>query len=118
MFKKIYINIIVALLLSPAVLRPLFAAESGEGIDNPLGNATPSLSALFEAVTKVAVQLGTVVAGLAIMYGGYLYVTANGNEEKLQQAQKTITWAMVGTAVLLGSTVIFKAIEGTIRGLK
>ena len=84
-------------------------------LTNPLGNDTNSLSALLEAVTNVLIQLGAIVAALAIMYGGFLYVTAQGNEEKLQKAQATVTWALVGTAVLLGSRVIFKVIEGTIK---
>ena len=51
------------------------------------------------------------------MYGGFLYVTAGGDEEKLGKAQKTITWALVGTAVLLGANVIMNAIQGTISSL-
>lgn len=86
-------------------------------IQNPLGNSNNSLSKLFESITDVAIQLGTVVAGLAIMYAGYMYVTAAGNEEKVNSAQKTLTWAMIGTAILLGAKVIFTAIKGTITSI-
>ena len=82
---------------------------------NPL--KSNSLNAFFTGISSVAIQLGTIIAGLAIMYGGFLYVTAGGDEEKLGKAQKTITWALVGTAVLLGANVIMTAIQGTISSL-
>jgi len=95
-----------------------FAAMSegdGGGIKNPI--KADSLAALFENLVSVAIELGTILSVLGIMYGGYLYVTAQGNEEKLGQAQKTVTWALVGTAVLLGARTIMAAIRGTVEQL-
>lgn len=110
LFRQIGISIIIFVFFFSFAL----SAPNDGKIGNPLGGAN-SLSALLEAVTNVLIQLGAIVAALAIMYGGFLYVTAQGNEEKLQKAQATVTWALVGTAVLLGSKVIFKVIDGTIR---
>lgn len=104
--------ILISTLLTFCSFSLVFAQDTK--ISNPLGG-TNSLSALLGAITKVLIQLGAIVSALAIMYGGFLYVTAQGNEEKLQKAQATVTWALVGTAVLLGSRVIFKVIEGTIK---
>lgn len=83
-------------------------------IQIPLGS-TNSLPQLFSSIVDTIIMLGTVVAALAIMYGGFLYVTASGDEEKLGKAKNSMTWALVGTAVLLGAKVIAKAIEETIR---
>lgn len=92
-------------------------AQSGSNvIGNPLGN-TNSLSALFSAIVSVLIQLGTIVGALAIMYGGFLFVTSGGNEEKLQKAKVTLTWAVVGIAILLGARIIFAVIEGTVKQL-
>lgn len=82
-------------------------------IPNPI--KANSLKELFEGIVSVLIELGTIVAVLGIMYGGLMYVTAQGNEEKLQMAQKTITWALVGTAVLLGARAIMAAVQGTIE---
>lgn len=95
-----------------------FAAGVGGndgGLQNPI--KANSLSALFDGIVSVAIELGTILSVLGIMYGGFLYVTAQGNEEKLGAAQKTITWALVGTAVLLGARVIMAAIRGTVEQL-
>ncbi|MDQ5950489.1 MAG: hypothetical protein QG585_431 [Patescibacteria group bacterium] len=112
--KKISPHFLAFLVLSLVSSSFVLAQGNNNKIGNPLGG-TNSLSALLGAVTNVLIQLGAIVAALAIMYGGFLYVTAQGNEEKLQKAQATVTWALVGTAVLLGSRVIYKVIDGTIR---
>lgn len=82
---------------------------------NPL--KAKSLTQFFDGIIGVAIQLGAVIAGLSIMYGGFLYVTALGDEEKITKAYKTMTWSLVGTAVLLGAHVIMLAIRGTIEQL-
>lgn len=79
---------------------------------NPL--QAKSLPALIDSLATVVLQLGVIVAALSIMYGGFLYVTAQGNEEKLASAQKAITWSLVGTAILIGAKVIIKVVTGTI----
>ncbi|MES2409395.1 MAG: hypothetical protein V4509_03805 [Patescibacteria group bacterium] len=91
--------------------------NSTAGIPNPLGDKTNSLQAFFMGILSICIQLGTIVAVLAIMYGGFLYVTAQGDEEKLGKAYKTITWALVGTAILLGSRTIMAAVTDTVKQL-
>lgn len=114
MFKQFSIRYIsISAFLTICSFTLVFGQQ--DKITNPLGGDVNSLSALLGAVTDVLIQLGAIVAALAIMYGGFLYVTAQGNEEKLQKAQATVTWALVGTAVLLGSRVIYKVIAGTIK---
>lgn len=89
--------------------------STGAQIPNPI--EADSLADFFNGIVGVLIELGTIVAVLGIMYGGFLYVTAQGNEEKLGQAYKTITWALVGTAVLLGARAIMAAVKGTIEDL-
>lgn len=84
-------------------------------IGNPI--KAKSITDFFLSLTKVCIQIGTVVAGLAIIYGGLMFVTAQGDEEKIGKARNTMTWALVGTAILLGANVIVTAIQGTINTL-
>lgn len=86
-------------------------------IPNPLGGSVNSLPAFFSAIISVVIELGTIVAVLAIMYGGFLYVTAQGDEEKLGKAYKTLTWAIVGTAILLGARTIMAVVTDTVKQL-
>lgn len=95
------------------------ALAGSEGDPNKIPNPikSDSLSAFFENIVSVCIELGTIVAVLGIIYGGFLYVTAQGSEEKLEKAYKTITWALVGTAILLGARAIMAAISGTVGDL-
>ncbi len=120
--KKILIHLASASLLLGVFAVAAHAANLPAGgdtskIDNPLGSSTNSLAAFFDTIVGVAIELGTIVSVLAIMYGGFLYVSAQGNEEQLAKAYKTITWALVGTAVLLGSRTIMAAVSGTVKEL-
>jgi hypothetical protein len=55
---------------------------------------------------------------LAIIYCGFLFVTAQGNSEKLKKAKQALLYTIVGAALLLGSLVITRAIQGTVDEIK
>src|SRR3989344_8110183 len=79
-------------------------------LDNPfsIGN---SLFALMKAVVdKIILPIGGILAVLAFIYSGFLYVTAQGNESKLATAHKALLYTAIGTAVLLGSWVLANVI--------
>jgi hypothetical protein len=84
-------------------------------LDNPL--RFTSISGLITALIKLLIQIGLSVAVLFIVYAGFLYVTAAGNSEKVTQAHQVFLWAVVGTAVLLGSLVIMEVIQSTIKDI-
>ncbi len=113
-FNK-YFTIIYGFLLNASFA---FAqqADDPNKLNSPI--AATSLQEFFSGIVDVLIQLGVVVSALGIMYGGFLLVTAQGDEEKVANGRKTITWAVVGTAVLLGAKVIFVAIKGTVEQLK
>lgn len=83
-------------------------------LQNPLGQNT-DIYALIQKVVEIAMKLGVVIAVLFIIYSGFLFVKAQGNSEKLEEAKKTFFYTIVGTAVLLGSWVISSVIQETIK---
>ena len=99
----------------------LFSATSALAtdtkIDNPLGTKTASIPAFLKSIITGATEIGAIVGALSIMYGGFLYATAQGDEEKLKKAKTTVTWAIVGMAVLIGATAIIAAVESTVKGV-
>jgi hypothetical protein len=109
-------SFIISAVLCSAATKSFAQSTNPNQIDSPI-KAT-SLAEFFSAIVDTMIQLGVVVSALAIMYGGFLLVTAQGDEEKVAQGRKTLTWAMVGTGVLLGAKVIFVVIKGTVDQLK
>lgn len=79
---------------------------------NPLSvNSFPDLIQII--LEDIVVPIGGIVATLAIVYSGFLFVTAQGNPEKLSQARSAFTWAVIGGLIILGAWAIAQAIEAT-----
>lgn len=88
------------------------------GIDNPFkfkGNLYELVRYIIE---EIVLKIGAVLCVLAFIFSGFLYVTAQGNASKIENANRSLMYSAIGTAVLLGSWTIAKMIEGTINQLK
>jgi hypothetical protein len=49
---------------------------------------------------------------LFIVYGGFLYITSGGNQQKTEKAKKTLTYAILGLILVVLSGLILKLITG------
>ncbi|OHA15708.1 MAG: hypothetical protein A3A10_01930 [Candidatus Tagabacteria bacterium RIFCSPLOWO2_01_FULL_42_9] len=87
----------------------LFLARSALALENPL--ASSSFAELISNIAEIVAQIGTPVAVIAIIWAGFLFATAQGNEEKINTAKRTFFWAIIGTAILLGAWTLSTAIE-------
>jgi len=67
-----------------------------------------------EAILEVVLKIGIPVAAMFIIYSGFLFVKAQGNPEELKKAKSAFTYAVIGTAILLGSWLLATGIESTI----
>ena len=84
-------------------------------ICNPL--AACSFNALITSLANIAFAIGFPIAIMFILWSGFLFVSARGNEEQIKTAKKTFTWAIIGTAILLGAKVIAVGIQNTMLSL-
>ncbi|HEY9583043.1 MAG TPA: pilin [Candidatus Paceibacterota bacterium] len=89
------------------------AGGGSKVFDNPLGS-TSSFSALIEKVLEVLIQIGIPVLVVFIVYAGFLFVTAQGNEKKIEDAKSALFWAVIGGAVLVGAKVIATVVKQTV----
>lgn len=94
---------------------------SGEGSSNPQGVSNPlagDVNSIFSFVrfilNNIVLPIGVVIVVFFVIYSGFLFVTAQGNADKLQDARQTFLWVVVGAAILLGSVAIAEAIETTV----
>lgn len=74
----------------------------------------PTLTGVEVVIARI-LQLATTVAGLVaflyLIWGGFLWLTAGDDDQKISQAKNTITYAFVGLLMLVGSLIVIKAIE-------
>ncbi len=117
-FNKVQYWIVLGVLFLPL---GFINAKAGDPIktevklENPIDADT--FKELVEAILKVVVTIGTPIAILAIIYSGFLFVSAQGKPEKLKDARIALLWTIVGVAVLLGAQLLATVIKGTIEGL-
>ena len=83
-------------------------------IENPLGDSISDIPTFIEAILRFILLLGVPIVALAIIYTGFLFVTALGNSEKLKKAKSALMYTLIGAALLLGAFVIAEAIQGTV----
>lgn len=88
----------------------------GGFLTNPL-EGIDTLDALLATLLNVLVQIGVVVLTVMIVYCGFLFVTAQGNEEKLRSARSALMWTVIGGLIVLGAEVIATAIRDTVQAL-
>ncbi len=91
--------------------------ESGK-ICNPLaGKGINNLPAFIQKFLVGVLRVGIPVVALAIIYCGFLFVSARGNPEKLGKAKDALLYTLIGAAILLGSWAIAMLISETVIGL-
>ncbi|MEX0932472.1 MAG: pilin [Parcubacteria group bacterium] len=87
----------------------------GITIPNPLKGGDSLFELLSTIIDKILLPIGGILAVLAFIYSGFLYVTAQGNQTKIETAHRALLYTAMGTAVLLGAWVIARVICGTLE---
>ena len=117
--KKIFLYAIVSLYAIPQFVFGQGGGSSGGGgtsFPNPIRYTT--FMDFVQAILQVVLKIGIPVAAMFIIYSGFLFVKAQGNPEELKKAKRAFTYAVIGTAILLGSWLLAKGIESTINSLQ
>jgi hypothetical protein len=52
-----------------------------------------------------------------IIYAGFLFVTARGNENQIGTARTALTWAVIGGVIVLGANLILTVVQQTVNTL-
>jgi heme A synthase len=87
-------------------------ATGGITLKNPLSKVN-NLEDLLALFIEAIVKLGSVVVVFMIIYSGFLFVKAQGNENELTKAKNTFLWTVIGAVILLGARAIAAMVQGT-----
>lgn len=79
------------------------------------GQTGPAGRRTFGGAVTVTLQVALLIVGslavLFLVYGGFRYITASGNEENAEAAKKIITNAILGLVIVILSFVIVTIIS-------
>ena len=109
------LNKIILAFYTMFLFMPIVAYGQGS-LENPIKYG--SMGEFLVALLDVVVQIAFPIIVLAIIYTGFLFVSARGNEAKLEEAKRTFMWTVVGSLVVLGAAVLSNAIQGTVNQLR
>lgn len=110
--KKFATLLALALVLTPFVA----AAQTSFSIENVGGSVGLGTSDLKETVVNViqwVLGILALVAVLMIIIGGFQWMTAAGNDERIDKAKKIISAAVIGLIIVLLAWAIVIFVAGT-----
>lgn len=84
-------------------------------IVNPLG-ANSSFLTIINNIINFLLAVAGPIAALAIVVSGIQFMTAGGSSDRLGQAKKTLTAAVIGITVLLFSKGIIVILISVLKG--
>lgn len=106
-FKKILFACLIFSIALFFVHSVIAASEATKtvSLDNPVTqDANPSkIIGLF---IKAAIGLVGGLTLVMVVYGGFMWLTAAGNKEKIESGSKTMLWAVIGLILTLGSYLL------------
>lgn len=88
-------------------------AVSFENPSQSLGLGTADLKSTVINVINWVLGLLGIIAVIMILVGGFQWMTAAGNEEKVEKAKKVISAAIVGLIIILLAWAIVNFVIGT-----
>lgn len=99
----------------------------GGGAADPASNCTSgslcnplqfgSLREVLLAIVDILLIIAVPIIIFFIVLAGFYYVTAQGNPAKIQEANRALTYALIGGAIILGARVIGAVIKATVDSI-
>jgi hypothetical protein len=95
----------------PGTITPPATAETVT-LENPL--EADNIIELFETIIDIVLIFAVPLIVFFIIYAGFLYVTARGNEGTIERAHKALLYALIGGLLILGARVLIDVVQGTV----
>ena len=117
MIKKLYYTSVLILgafpvmtLAQPTGPRPTATSS----LRNPLSIDT--IQGLLTTLLEIVVIIATPIIVFFVIYSGFLYVTAQGNPAKIQEATRSLTYAVIGAVLVVGASAIALIVKNLVAG--
>lgn len=113
-----YIKRILAYVIPGVVLALVCSDIAFAQLRNPLeGGGISSLPQFVSSALKVMVMVALPIITLFMVYSGFLFVFARGNQEMLSKAKTNFVFVVIGSVLILGAWVFASIIGSTIKQL-
>jgi len=104
---------VVALISTTAIIIPWLQVHAGRALENlqdigaaaEIDTGTSVETTIADIIRSLLAMLGIVLV-ILIIYGGFLWMTAGGNEEQVSKAKKILRNAVIGIVIIFLSALI------------
>lgn len=79
-----------------------------------LGLGTTDVRVTIARIINVFMGLLGIIAVVIILYGGFMWMTAAGNEERVDKARKMIVAGVIGLAIILSAYAIARFVVNSL----
>jgi hypothetical protein len=116
---KSLISFAIVVLLVFVMVLPVFAAPEACSGDTCLKNPLrfPTLERFIEGVLQAVVMIALPIIVGFMVFAGFKYIFAQGNQNKITEAHKNFTWVVIGTILILSAWVLATLIGATVTQL-
>jgi Type IV secretion system pilin len=83
-------------------------------LTNPLKGGINSIDGLLVAILNVLMVLMVPVIVFFIIYSGFKYVMAQGNASQVEEATRSLTYAVIGGVLILAAIAIAEIIKNVV----
>jgi hypothetical protein len=87
-------------------------------LSNPLQQKNLTVPSLIGTIIKAALGIIGSITLLMLVWGGFLWLTSAGNDERIQQGTQTMLWAVIGLAVVFSSYFLLTTYVNLLTGTK
>ncbi len=114
--SSLTVALVTLLTYTPAVFAqtpgPTTPASQTVTLKNPL--EVDSLEELLVAILNIIIIIAIPIIVFFIIYSGFLYVTAKGNASQVEQATRSLTYAIVGGVLIIGAVAIAEIVQNLV----
>lgn len=112
--ERFIFSVLSIFLYVSSVYAATSASEYLDGVES--GTSQTSLTGWIGDVINVAIGLAALVSAAMLIFSGYMYITANGNEENISKASKSLTWAIVGLVICFIAVILVQFVLDDVIG--
>lgn len=94
------------IITSILVVPPVYAASAD----------VTKIETFIQSIIQILVTIAGLVSAGFFVWGGFGYITSSGNPEMLDRSKKTIIYAAIGLAVVLGAFVLTNIVSDLATG--
>lgn len=86
----------------------------GDDFANTAGLGSQDLPTTIASIIRVGLGFLGVIAVVIVLYGGFLWMTSAGSDEKVKQAKKVMISGIIGLVIVLSAYALASFVIGSI----